>query len=388
MIAASSNSTPRRAAGAPRAVLLLAWAHFLNDGAANFLPGILPALLVALGIPIGYAGAVMGILVVGQGLQPLTGALADRWGWRGMSALGLAGSSLGAAWVGWVHTPAALLGALVVIGVSNSLFHPPALANVRRLSTGTGEAAMAEFLVGGEVGRGVWPLLASLVVVAMGIGGLWVLTLAAAATLPVLWWESRPLPRHPASVGAWRGIRDAGRPLVNLVIYSSLRAAVIFGLAAFVPLWWERRGGSLVTGAGLTTAFLVVGIVGNLGSAWLARHFRRRTLVIAGTVAGLVLQAAFLVSAGAWLWITLSAAGVALFATLPLTVLMGQDLLPRHHSLGGGLALGFANAMGAVVVAALGALAAVWGPAGVLWALEAVAAVSVGFALSLPHIAA
>lgn len=383
MIASASHSTPPTRAAAGRGVMLLAWAHFLNDGAANFLPGILPALLVALGIPIGYAGAVMGLVVLGQGLQPFTGALSDRWGWRGMSALGLAGSSLGAAWVGWAHTPAALLGALVLIGVSNSLFHPPALAHVRRLASGSGEGAMAGFLVGGEVGRGVWPLAASVVVVALGLGGLWVLTLAAAVTIPVLWWQAQPLPRHPSGVGAWQGIREAGRPLVTLVTYSALRAAVIFGLATFVPLWWERRGGDLVSGAGLVTAFMVIGIIGNLGSAVLARHFSRRALVIAGTAAGLLLQAAFLFSGGFWTWITLSAAGIALFGTLPLSVLMGQDLLPRHHSLGGGLALGFSNALGAIVVGTLGALAAFWGPTGVLWALEACGVASLAFAIKL-----
>jgi FSR family fosmidomycin resistance protein-like MFS transporter len=365
-------------------VVLLSWAHFLNDGAANFLPGILPALLVALGIPIGYAGAIIAILVLGQGLQPFTGALADRWGWRGISAMGLVGSSLGAAWVGWAHSPASLIAALALIGVSNSVFHPPALTTVRRLSGGSGEGAMAVFLVGGEAGRGAWPLLASVVVVSMGLGGLWVLTLAAAVTVPLLWWQTQPLSRHPSTVSAWQGVRDAGRPLLMVITYSSLRAVLLFGLAAFIPLWWEARGGSLITGAALITAFLLVGIAGNLGSAVLARHFGRRRLVIAGTLAGVGLEAAFMLSSGAWLWITLSGVGIALFGTLPLTVLMGQDLLPRHPSLGGGLALGFCNALGALIVAPLGALAAVWGPVAVLWAVEACGVAALAFAFFLP----
>jgi len=367
--------------------VLLSWAHFLNDGAANFLPGILPALLVALGIPIGYAGVLIAIVVLGQGLQPLTGALADRWGWRGISAMGLVGSSVGAAWVGWAgstRAPWSLIAALALIGVSNSFFHPPALTTVRRLARGSGEGAMAVFLVGGEAGRGVWPLLASMVVVAMGLGGLWVLTLAGAVTAPLLWWAAKPPPRHPNPVSAWQGMRDAGRPLLMVIAYSSLRAVLLFGLAAFIPLWWEARGGSLVTGAALITAFLLVGIVGNLGSAYLARHFGRRRLVIAGTLAAIVLEAAFMFSSGLWLWITISGAGIALFATLPLTVLMGQDLLPRHHSLGGGLALGFSNAMGVLIVAPLGALAAVWGPVAVLWAVEACGLASLVLAFRLP----
>src|SRR6185437_8541847 len=169
-----------------------------------------------------------------------------------------------------------------------------------------------------------------------------------------------------------------------VITYSSLRAVQLFGLAAFIPLWWEARGGSLITGAALITAFLLVGIVGNLGSAVLARHFGRRRLVIAGTLAGVGLEAAFMLSSGAWLWITLSGVGIALFGTLPLTVLMGQDLLPRHPSLGGGLALGFCNALGALIVAPLGALAAVWGPVAVLWAVEACGVAALVLAFFLP----
>lgn len=44
-----------------RRLISMSWAHLLNDGAANYLPGVLPAILVALG-------------------QPVTGWLADRTG--------------------------------------------------------------------------------------------------------------------------------------------------------------------------------------------------------------------------------------------------------------------------------------------------------------------
>lgn len=365
-------------------VWLLSWAHFLNDGAANYLPGILPALLAALAIPIGYAGAVIGLLVAGQGLQPLTGALSDRIGARNLIVVGLAGSSLGAAAVGWARTPAELLAGLVLIGACNSMFHPPALAKVRRLATDSGERATAIFLVGGEIGRGVWPLLASVVVVVAGLRSLWVLSLAAAATLPFLWWELPPQPRRRSEVRLWDGLRDARGPLGVLVGYSSLRGAMLFGSIAFVPLLWQARGGRLVTGAALITTMLVVGIVGNLGAAVLAQRWGRRRLVIAGTALACLLLAAFLLADGVWLWIMMAAFGIAIFATLPLTVLMGQDLLPHHHSLGSGLALGFSNALGAGVVAALGLLAARWGPLGVLWAIEACGVLSLGLAWWLP----
>lgn len=368
------TSAATRARGA---IALLSWAHFLNDGAANFLPGILPVLLAALAIPIGYAGVIMAILIAGQALQPLTGLLSDTWGGRAFLVAGLAGSSLGAAWVGWAHGKGALIAALVLIGVCNAGFHPPALAATRAYGGGStgrpaaGTLEVALFLVGGEIGRGVWPLAASVVVEAMGLGGLWVLALAAVVTLPWLWLRLRDIPRRPHAGGAWRALLAVRGPLGVLLAYSALRSAMIVGVSAFVPLWWEARGGRLVTGAALITTMLVVGIAGNFGAAVLAQRWGRRAVVAGGTLLSCVFLALFLFAAGAWLWILMAALGIALFATLPLTVLMGQDLLPRHHALGSGLALGFCNALGAAVVAALGAmLAARWGATGVLWAME------------------
>lgn len=385
-LAGTEAAAPAR--GAEGVIGLLAWAHFLNDGAANYLPGILPALLGALALPLRDAGILVGFLIAFQALQPFAGILADRSNARVMITIGLAGSSLGAAGIGWASNAQALLGALVGIGICNTLFHPPALTGVRRLAAGGGEKATAVFLVGGEVGRGVWPLLAGVVVTAWGLQALWVLALAAIPTLPLLWWRV-PVRMHPAArTGAWRGIREAGRPLRVVIVYSALRSAQITGVSAFVPLLWEARGGKLVAGAGLITTMLVTGIIGNLGAAALARHWGRRPLVIVSTAAFTVLLAAFLLASSIWLWITMALLGIAVFATLSLTVLMCQDQLPRNPSLGSGLALGFSNALGAGLVAVLGLLAPVWGPEGVLWTFVACGGVAFVFAFALPAEAA
>ena len=93
---------------------------------------------------------------------------------------------------------------------------------------------------------------------------------------------------------------------------------------------------------------------------------------------------ATLKSHGIWIWVSIAGLAIALFATLPITVVMGQDLLPRHPSLGSGLALGFSNALGALGVGALGLLAARWGAGGVLWGIEACGLVAIGLAALLP----
>lgn len=63
----------------------LSWLHFLNDGSANYLPGVLPAVLLALHEKTALAGSVMAALLVGQTLQVPSGWWADRVGGRALA---------------------------------------------------------------------------------------------------------------------------------------------------------------------------------------------------------------------------------------------------------------------------------------------------------------
>ncbi|MGH8989439.1 MAG: MFS transporter, partial [Acidimicrobiales bacterium] len=110
-----------------RRLLSLSWAHLLNDGASNYLPGVLPAILIALGQPVRIAGALMAALIVGQALQPVTGWLADRTGGRSLTALGLLLTSAGGALLGVPSSVGLLVVVLLAIGVGGAFFHPQAL---------------------------------------------------------------------------------------------------------------------------------------------------------------------------------------------------------------------------------------------------------------------
>lgn len=333
----------------------LSWAHFVNDGAANFLPGVLPAILLGLQLPVALAGTLMAALLVGQGLQPFVGLLGDRIGGRSLVLFGLLGSSLGAGLVGWVASPAALIAVLALIGVSNALFHPQALAGVRQLADTRQGLAMSIFLVGGEIGRGVWPVLAGLCVSLGGLGWLGLLAVPGLLSLAIIWFCAPALPPRSAQAEpiAWR--IHLG-PLSRLVGYCALRAFVIFCSITLLPLMWSADGGSLTAGASLITVLLVVGVFGNLSGGWLADRLGSRGVLIGSMLVVAPCAATLGWVDGMALWLLTAVLGVALFATLPLTILIAQDVLPENRSFGSGLALGLANALGAVAVIGVGPL--------------------------------
>ncbi|HQT60999.1 MULTISPECIES: MFS transporter [unclassified Acidiphilium] len=362
----------------------LSWLHFLNDGSANYLPGVLPAVLVAMGEPVSLAGTVMAALLIGQALQVGTGLLADRFGGRGFIAAGVLGTALAAALIGRSGSLALLLPALVLIGISNAMFHPQALAGARQLSGPRVGLGMSLFLVGGEVGRGLWPLIASFIVVTFGLKALSLLAIPAMASILLLW-AVLPVqpPRHVAAQPiAWR--RHLG-PMSALVAFQSLRALAIFGTTTFLPVLWHLRGHSLTAGAALITVMLVVGIIGNVGGGHLADRIGRRPILAGSSLAGAALLAAFLLTSGAAQWIALGLLGIALFATLPVGILVGQDIFPENRSLGSGIALGLSNGLAAVGLMGLGLISAAVPPLHILWLLVAILFAASLLALRLEH---
>lgn len=365
-----------------RRLAALSWLHFLNDGSGNYLPGVLPAVLVALHQSVSLAGVVMGALLVGQTLQLPCGWLADKFGGRLFIICGVLGVSLAASMIGLAGSLYTLIPALVVVGISSALFHPQALAAARRLSGAHLGMGMSVFLVGGEIGRGLWPLVASFLVVSWGRGALVWLAVPALVSV-ALFWRSLPVqpPKPPASSTplVWRGHSLA---LATLVGFQTMRALAIFGASTFLPILWHVRGRSLTSGATLITVLLVVGVVGNLVGGHLADRIGRRLILTMSSLAAAILMAVFLLSSGVVQWIALGLLGIALFVNQPIGVLIGQELFPHHRSLGSGLALGFANGLAALGVVILGLLAGVLSPYATLWILAGVLVVAFGVSWS------
>lgn len=361
----------------------LSWLHFLNDGSANYLPGVLPAVLIGMHESTGLAGTVMAALLIGQALQVFTGWLADHIGGRAFIAIGVVGSSVAAAAIGLALSIWLLIPALVLIGICNAMFHPQALAGARMLSGTRDSFGLALFLVGGEIGRGVWPLLASLVVVAWGLPYLGLLAIPALISVAALWPRlPRQVPRRAdAQPIAWR--RHL-RPLSLLVLFSLLRALAIFAVVTYLPVLWHVRGHSLTEGAALITVLLVVGIIGNVGGGHYADRIGRLPVLFGSSVAGAALLAGFLLSSGVWQWAWLGLLGIALFASLPLGIVIGQDIFPENRSLGSAVALGLSNGLAAVALISLDAVAAAHGTVAVLWGMVGVLALSAVVSLGLP----
>jgi FSR family fosmidomycin resistance protein-like MFS transporter len=331
----------------------LTWSHLLTDGAANYLPGVLPAVLVSLHEPVQMAGVLVAALAIGQALQPVVGWVGDRIGGRSLTVLGLFLSSLGGGLLGLVNSLPLLIALLLLIGVGAALFHPQALAGVRGMVQGRHGLITSAFLVGGELGRGIWPTAASLITANLGLRSLWIIAVPGLLTVPLLHRSAPALPARPRTGRAIRWSEHA-YPMAVLIGYRGIRAFTIFALSTFIPIMWHIRGGTLVAGASIITTMVVVGVIGNLGGGQLTDKVGRRPLLAASSIAATALIFPVVYLRGPAVWVAAGAIGIALFSTASTAILVGQDIFPENRSMGSGIALGLANGIGALLVLIVG----------------------------------
>src|SRR5699024_906389 len=145
------------------------------------------------------------------------------------------------------------------------------------------------------------------------------------------WRWAPPIPaRGPQA--APLSLRHRGGPMTRLVVFAGLRALMVFTVITFMPVIWYMQGGSLTGGDSFATVLLLVGISGNLGGGRIADRMGRRPVLIVAIGASVLLLAGFIIADGVLAWLLLALLGITLFATLPLTVLIGQDILPDNRS--------------------------------------------------------
>lgn len=382
LVEATQVSRPVPPAGVGLAAL--SWAHFLNDGYVNYLPGVLPVLLTQLNIPLALSGSLMLAVMLAAVLQPVTGVLADRFGGKWFILLGLTLSTLGAGLVGLAPNYVTLIIFLFIAGIGSTMFHPQALSATRSLARHSHGVTLSIFLIGGELGRGVWPVVAGALVAWLGIRGLWWLLLPGLLTLLII---PRSIPGQSMHIHAFKegALNLWRREVFALVAFVGLRNIAALGVVTFVPILWYQGGGSLVVGASLVTVMLVVGIIGNFLGGLLGDRIGRRRLLVSTSLLSALFLALFLVSSGVVLWLSLALLGIVTFAANPITVLVGQDLFPNNHSMGSGFALGVGLALGAFGVFGAGFLAASAGIKSPLWVMVGLSAVAAFTALMLPE---
>jgi FSR family fosmidomycin resistance protein-like MFS transporter len=373
-------------AGALSLVLLSA-GHLIADMYSGALGGLQPLLVQRFGMTLAEAGILGGVLVCSSSVtQPAFGYLSDRFGTRLFAALGpaLAGlliSSLGLApGYGWLLLMVALGGA----GIAS--FHPQATSRAIVHVARSRAAAMAVFVSSGTLGYALGPTYFSLVSGWLGLGRMWwaaipgiLITLLMLALLP-------GPPEHETKRAPgfdWAALRGVAGPLTLLYALVFIRSIVQITFAQFIPLYLHLERGYAVTDADYTLSFyLVFGALGGFAGGHLADRFGGGRVIMFSMIGSVPFLALFFFAHG-WLSVAgLLLGGLVLLFTVPVNVVMAQELVPSQAGTVSALMMGFAWGMAGIVFIPLTGWAA--DRISLHWALAALTVFPLaGFFLSL-----
>jgi FSR family fosmidomycin resistance protein-like MFS transporter len=338
----------------------LAGGHLGTDFANGALPALLPFLTDSFSLSYTFAAGLMLASAASSSLvQPLFGLWSDRHGasWLLPAGVAIAGVGIGLA----AAAPSYWLVVLFVVisGLGVAAYHPEgskfaAYASGRKRASG-----MSAFAIGGNIGFALGPIVATPLVLWLGLRGGLLLALpplAIAATLFALLPFLRTFVPDRSVVRRAAG-EDRPGALTILLAVIGFRSLAWWGLLTFVPLWEVSLGHSKSYGNHLLALMLLVGGLGTIVVGPLADRIGRRPVLVASLAAAAPLILVFVVVGGAVGAIALALTGITVVGTFGLTMVMAQEYLPQHIGLASGLSIGFSIGLGGVAALGLGALA-------------------------------
>ena len=346
-------------------VTTIAAGHAVHDTYTAFLPPLLPFFVEKFALTNAAAGALAAFLQLPSLLQPFIGHLADRTTLRWIVILGPAVTGTAMSFLGWAPTYAALAMLLIVAGVSVASFHATAPVAVGYLSGKRLGRGMGFWMVGGEVGRTLGPLVVVSALAVMSIRSMASLSLVAIATSFVLFLRLRDVPLRTRGDGEqvpWRLAVRAMVPLMMLLgALVSLRSLMVMATTLFLPLYLTEGDTSLWVAGVALSIVEAAGIAGAFAGGWISDHVGRRAVLIFGQVAAPIALLAFLAADG-WVRVAmLPFIGFSLLAVPPVLMAVVQESFPQSRALANGVYLSMNFLIRSVAAIAYGAFGDTFG---------------------------
>jgi FSR family fosmidomycin resistance protein-like MFS transporter len=327
------------------ALLLLSIGHFSIDLYAGGLGGLHPRLVQKLGLSLTQAGLLGGLLIFSSSVcQPLYGYLADRFHTRMFTVLAPAVAGVFISMLGVAPSYAWLLLLVVLGGAGVASFHPQASARVTHGVSVSRGRWMAVFISAGTLGMALGPTYFSWMPAWLGMERLYWAAIPGLLCTGLLWFmlEVGPSPAQKRRFDLGP-LRDAWKPLTLLYFCVFVRSMIQVTYAQFIPLYLNMERGFAVTTANyVLTAYLTFGAIGGFLGGHLSDKLGGRKVIMISFLGSMPFLMLFFFSTGALSIAGLMLGGLVLLFTIPVNVVMAQDLAPAQTGTVSALMMGFA----------------------------------------------
>lgn len=357
--------------GAPRPrfetgrVLTISIGHVIHDTYTAFLAPLLPLFIRKFALSKTEAGLLSLFIQAPSLLQPLIGHLADRTGLRYVVILSPAIAAVTMSLLGTAPSYGMLAILLLVAGISSAALHavgPVIVGSVSGERLGRG---MGFWMVGGELGRTIGPIIIVSAVGWLTLEGTTWLMIGGLAASAMLFQRLRSLPGHPASdhsrlpwPDAIRAMRPLLLPLAGII---TARVFMLSALQTYLPTLLNEEGSSLWFGGMALTILEAAGVAGALLGGSISDRFGRRAVLFASMLTAPFFLSAFLWGSG-WIRIPLlMLIGVTALSVTPVVLALIQESFPRNRALANGVYMSMSFGLRSVVVVLVGIMGDLFG---------------------------
>lgn len=371
-------------------LLLFSLGHFLVDLYSGSMGIFQPLLINRLGLTLTQAGILGGALAFSSSItQPVYGYLSDRFRSRFFSVLAPAVAGIFiAALGGATNYKWALIFALLG-GAGVASFHPQASVWAAAGMLSNRGRWMSVFITAGTFGIALSPVFYSVFVDVFGDRRIvWTAAPGIALTLALL------ILIRPPQGTAYRkrgfdtkALSAVWKPLTILYCGVFFRSAVQVTYAQFLALYLNReRGYSLSVAALALTLYLTAGAVGGFAGGYIADRYGARRVIQLSFALSVPFMLVFFLFTGWWAIASLALGGLILLFTIPVNVVVAQELAPTQAGTVSALLMGFAwGAAGLIFIPLTGFVAQRTSLHAALFSLLVFPVLGWIFACWLPH---
>ncbi|QNB45805.1 MFS transporter [Thermanaerosceptrum fracticalcis] len=339
--------------------LLVSGGHFWVDFYVNMLPPLLPFIGILWGLNnTQLALAVTVQTITANFLQPVFGYLIDKAKWNWSLGLALAAIAIPMSLLAYVQNYPLFLFLVALGGLGSALYHPLGATKAVEGANSHKAIKMSVYSAGGNFGFAFAPAITALIVAKWGLNGLVYLVIPGLIWIMLL----RLIPKSESEKIYEEPVYCAndGRNYRSLWMLSGivgLRSWLVTATTTFIPLWLVAQGTDEKQAGLVLTYYLLAGTLGGFLCGYICPLLgKKKTLAVYFLLTLVVLPLYFYVSPPLRNWV-LVILGLIIHGTGPVTVVIGQELLPERAGLASGMTMGFAFGLGGIGTSLTGMLA-------------------------------
>lgn len=322
-------------------VILVSSAHAVNDTYSGFLPALLPVLIEKFLLTNTAAGLLSIVMQIPSIIQPFIGFLADKRNLRLLVIFAPAITGAAMSLLGIAPAYGYLIFMLILAGISSSLLHAVGPVMAGKLSADQLGKGMSIWMVGGEIGRTLGPLIVVTALGYLSMKGLPWLMFGGVLITIFLSIKLRSITTKEKSHIHGSHLMDIVFRMKNIMLPLALilftRSLMVASISIFLPTLLMTEGSNLWMAGASLTILQAAGVLGAFFAGSLSDVMGRRRILVISHIATPIFMFLLIHFKGYWQIPFLILTGFFGISVTPVIMAVVLENFPQNRSLANGV---------------------------------------------------